>query len=97
MVRAWLTTRSRGDAANAYTTHGFPPIVISRWHGWGYLLVGLRRAIPRHFGRAIDAPRGGPGDTSPVVARIKRWSTRLWRLWPAVVERIVFRSILHPW
>lgn len=100
MVRAWLTTRSRWQAGGAYTTHRFPPIVITRFHRWGSLLVSLRRAIPRHFGSTVDAARRGARSTAPVVTGvtgIKQRSSRLRRLWAAMAVWTVVGSILHPW
>lgn len=97
MVRARLTARSRRNAGGAYTARRFPPIVITGFHGWGSLLVSLRRAIPRHFGRTIDAARGGARSTAPVIAGIKRRSSRLGGLWATMAKRTVVGSILHPW
>lgn len=97
MVRAWLTTRSRRQAGGAYTTHGFPPIVIARFHRWRSLLVSLRRAIPSHFGSTIDAARGGARSTTPVVTGIERRSSRVRRLWTAMAKGTVVGRIMHPW
>lgn len=96
MVRAWLTTGSRRHAGSGYASGRFPPAVISRRHGRGPLLVGLRRAIPGQFGCPIRTTGRRPSGTSSVVTRIKRWATRLWCLGSAVGERAILGGTLHP-